>query len=119
MVARRAATTLIVLLTLLVPAAAKLCGLCAGCPADPQRPAPACHEDPAPRLTSDCCSGATAAEPAVLGAVAAAPAQLCVEPAMELGRGFDVTTVHGAALPPALPGPAPVPLFTLHSALLI
>lgn len=119
MVARRVATTLTVLLTLFVPAAAEICSLCAGCPADIQTPAPACHEDPASSLTSDCCPGATAGEPVVLGAVAAAPAQLCMEPAIELGRGFDAVTVHLALMPPAVPGPAAVPLFTLHSALLI
>ena len=119
MVARRLATSLIVLLTLFVPAAAAICSLCAGCPVDAHKPAPACHEEPASSLTSDCCAGATAAEPAVLGAVAAAPAQLHAEPGFELGREFDALSVHLAAVPPAFPGPAPVPLFTLHSALLI
>jgi hypothetical protein len=119
MVARRVATTLTVLLTLFVPAAAKICSLCAGCPVDTHKPAAACHEDPASSLTSDCCAGATAAEPAVLGAVAAAPAQLCMEPATEFGHGIDAVPVLLAAMPPTVTAPAAVPLFTLHSALLI
>lgn len=119
MVARRVATTLTVLLTLFVPAAAEICNLCAGCPADTQKPALACHEDPASSLTSDCCAGATAAEPAMLCAVAAAPAQLFMEPATDFRHGFEAATVQPAAMPPTVPGPAAVPLFTLHSALLI
>jgi hypothetical protein len=119
MVARRVATALIVLLTLFVPAAAEICSLCAGCPVNTREPAPACHEDSGASLTSACCAGATAAEPAVLDAVAATPGQLGMQPAIELGRAFEAVTVHLAAMPPALPGPAAVPLFTLHSALLI
>jgi hypothetical protein len=119
MVSRRVATALTLLLALLAPAAWAACNLCAGCPADAQRPDLACHEAPASSLTSDCCASARAAEPAPLGAAAASPVLRSVAPAAGFLHRFEDVPFRLSVATPTVTAPAAVPLFTLHSALLI
>jgi hypothetical protein len=115
MVVRRLAITVVLLLALSMPAAGELCGLCAGCPGFARPLAPACHEEPAASFSAGCCASSATAEPALPGA---APAQVVEQPVHSPVRRLE----SGAA--PSLPAPAPlsiaaVPLFTLHSSLLI
>jgi hypothetical protein len=106
------------MLAILGPAGSFLCAECLDCPAGMVMAPASCHEEAAPVVVADCCASlATAGKSAPVPAASpvAVPALAAVDSVRPAVPATAVVAVRPVVSTPS----RGVPLFTLHSALLI